>query len=523
MRLLTLFLVALALPAAHFDLLVRNARVVDGSGNAWMLADVGVRGGRIAAVGHLRGSTAERTIDANRRVLAPGFIDVHTHVESNAETLSRGDNYLLDGVTSVVTGNCGGSRVNLAEWFERLRDVGLGLNLSSLIGHNSVRREVIGTANRKATAEEIERMQELVDKGMRDGAVGFSTGLIYIPGTYSDTEEVVALAKAASRHGGVYASHMRDEGERITEAIAEAVEVGRQSGMRVQISHFKIDNRKLWGKSTESIALVERFRREGVDVVVDQYPYDHSSTNLGITLPSWALAEGDEAIAERLKSPESRRRIKKEMAELLELKGRPDYSYARVAAYKPEPAYEGKTISEINRMRNRRATVENEIETVLELMEKGGAGMVYHSMSMEDVERIMKYPNTAVASDGGIREFGVGMPHPRSYGTNARVLAEFVRERKVIGLEDAVRRMTSLPARTFGFGDRGLIREGFAADLVLFDPDRVRDKATYQQPHQYSEGFDYVVVNGVIMVEEGRLTDARPGQVLHPSRPADAP
>jgi len=517
MRLLAGLLLAIALYGAHYDVLIRNARIVDGSGNPWYLGDAGIRDGRIASVGRLEGATGERIIDARRRVAAPGFIDVHTHVEGTVELVPRGDNYLLDGVTSIVTGNCGGSRVRLAEWFRQLEQLGLGLNVATLIGHNSVRREVMGTANRLASDEEIAAMRVLIGQAMLDGAVGFSTGLIYIPGTYSDTREVVALAQAAARHGGVYASHMRDEGEKITEAITEAVEVGRRNGMRVQISHFKIDNRKLWGASKDSIALVEKFRREGVDVVVDQYPYDHSSTNLGITLPSWALAEGDEAIAERLKSPETRRRIKKEMAELLALKGRPDYSYAIVATYKPDPSIEGKTITEVNRLRGRRATVDNEIETILEMMAQGGAGMVYHSMSMEDVERIMRYPNTAVASDGGIREFGVGMPHPRSYGTNARVLAEFVRERKVLPLEDAIRRMTSLPARTFGFEDRGLLREGFAADLVLFDPDRVQDKATYQQPHQYTEGFDYVVVNGTIMVEEGQLTDARPGRILRPS------
>jgi len=514
MRFLLILLATACALAADFDLLIRDARIVDGSGNPWYRASVGILDGRIAAVGTLPNATATRTIDARNRVLSPGFIDVHTHVEGTVDKVPRGDNYLLDGVTTMVTGNCGGSRLELAQWFRQLEERKLGLNLATLIGHNTVRSKVMGTANRKATPNEIASMQTLVDQAMRDGAVGFSTGLIYIPGTYSETSEVVALAKAASRYGGVYASHIRDEGERITEAIDEAVQVGREAGMPVQISHFKISNKKLWGASVQSIEQVERYRREGVDVVVDQYPYDHSSTNLGITLPSWALADGREAILERLRTPDTRVRIKKEMLELLATKGFADYSYATVASFEADRSLEGKTISVINKAKGRPATIENEAETVLQLIEIAMPGMVYHSMGMEDVERILRYPNTAVASDGGIREFGVGMPHPRSYGTNARVLAEFVRVRKIITLEDAIRRMTSLPARTFRFRDRGLIMPGMAADLLLFDPARVTDKATYQQPHQYTEGFDYVLVNGVVMVDDGKLTEARGGQVL---------
>jgi N-acyl-D-amino-acid deacylase len=501
--------------AAHYDLLIRNARVLDGAGNPWFRADIGVRAGKIAAVGSLgAAATAERTIDAAGRIAAPGFIDVHTHIEGGVEKVPRGDNYLMDGVTTAITGNCGGSKVKLTEWFASLEKLGLGLNVGTLIGHNAVRRQVMGTANRKATPEEILRMQEIVEQAMREGAVGFSTGLIYIPGTYSDSQEVVALAKAAAKYGGTYASHMRDEGEKIVAAIDEAVLAGKEAGMPVQISHFKIDNRRLWGSSSKSLALIEKYRAEGVDVVVDQYPYDHSSTNLGITLPSWALADGEDAIKERLGSPATRARIKREMLRLLVQKGRPDYSYATVAGFAPDRSLEGQTISRINRLRQRAPSPANEAETILEIMQKGGAQMVYHSMSMLDVERIMKYPHTAIASDGGVREFGLGMPHPRSYGTNARVLAEFVRTRKLLSLEDAVRRMTSLPARTFHLRDRGLLHEGFAADILLFDPAKVQDKATYQAPHAYSAGFDFVIVNGVTTVEDGQLTNARGGRAL---------
>ncbi len=514
MRLLLALALTPLIHAADFDLLIRNARVVDGAGTPWFRADVGVKGGRIAAIGRLGERSADRVIDAQDRVVAPGFIDVHTHVEGSVEKIPTGDNYVMDGVTTVVTGNCGGSELPLAGFYEKLEKLGLGLNLASLIGHNTVRREIMGSENRFATPEEIVRMQSLVEQAMKDGAVGLSTGLIYIPGTYSNTEEVVALAKAAGKYGGVYASHMRDEGAHITEAITEAVTAGREAGARVQLSHFKIDNKNLWGRSVDTIALVEKFRREGVDVVVDQYPYDHSSTNLGITLPSWALADGRDKVKERLQDPETRAKIAKEMAAMLKEKGQADYSYAIVATFKPETSYEGKNISEINLLKGREKSVPNEIETILDMTAEGGAQMVYHSMGEADVDRIMRYPNTAIASDGGIREFGAGMPHPRAYGTNARVLAEYVRVRKVLTLEDAIRRMTSLPARTFDFKDRGMIREGFAADLVVFDPARVQDKSTFQNPHQYTEGFDYVFVNGEPVVENGKVTGNRPGRIL---------
>jgi N-acyl-D-amino-acid deacylase len=508
-------LAAPLLPGASYDLVIRNARVVDGSGNPWFRADVGIRDGRIAAIGGIPSDAeARRSIDAQGRVLAPGFIDVHTHIEGSVEKVPRGDNYAMDGVTTVVTGNCGGSYDDLGKSLARLEEIGLGLNVASLVGHNTVRRQVMGTADRQATPEEIAAMQELVDKAMREGAVGFSTGLIYIPGTYASSDEVVALAKAAARHGGVYASHMRDEGARVLEAIEEAVRVGREAGMPVQLSHFKIDNRRLWGMSDKTLALIDRHRREGVDVVVDQYPYDRSSTNLGITLPSWAHAEGK--LTERLADPAARAKIAREMESMVKALGHKNYSYAVVAGCSWDRSLEGKSISRISR-EWRGKKLKDEIQTILDIQAKGGAQMVYHSMGMIDVERIMRHPYTAVASDGGVREFGVGMPHPRSYGTNARVLAEFVRERRVITLEDAVRRMTSLPARTFGFRDRGLVREGSWADLVLFDPARVRDKATFDNPHQFSEGFDLVLVNGRAVVDEGRLTEERPGRILRHS------
>ena len=511
-----LFWLALACPlaAADFDLLVRDARVIDGSGNPWFRADIGIREGKIAAVGRLSGASAARTIDAKGRVAAPGFIDVHTHVEGGIDRHPEAGNYVTDGVTLVVTGNCGGSAEDLGAWFAKLEKQGLGINLASLVGHNTVRREVMGTANRQATPDEIAKMQALVEKAMEEGAVGLSTGLIYIPGTYSKPDEVVALGQAAAKHGGIYASHMRDEGAHVLEAIEEALRVGREAQMPVELSHFKIDNKRLWGSSTKSLALVEKARREGIDVVVDQYPYDHSSTNLGITIPSWALADGAEKVKERFADPATRARIVKEMVDRTKSLGHKDFSYAAVAACSSDHSIEGKNISEINRLKGKKKGLKNEAETILDLQAAGGAQMVYHSMSEKDVDRILRWPNTAIGSDGGVREFGSGVPHPRAYGTNARVLGEYVRNRQVITLEDAIRRMTSLPAQRFAFTDRGLLRPGAWADVVVFDERAVADRATYEAPQANAEGFRLVLVNGQAVWEAGRHTGARPGQVL---------
>jgi N-acyl-D-amino-acid deacylase len=513
---LLLALAALAVPAlSQYDLLIRNGRVLDGTGNPWFRAEVAIVGGRIAAIGRLEQATAARVIDAQDRILAPGFIDVHTHIEGSILERPEARNFASDGVTTVVTGNCGGSRVDLAIYFAEVEENKPALNLASLIGHNSVRREVMGAANRHATPEEVAKMRARVEQGMLDGAVGFSTGLIYIPGTYSSSDEVVELAKGAARYGGVYASHMRDEGEKVLEAIAEAIRVGREGRMPVELSHFKISNPRLWGHADKSLAAVEAARREGIDVVVDQYPYTSSSTNIGMLLPSWALADGPAQVKQRLTDPATRAKIAREMeARWKKQHGRKHLDWAHVASCKWDPKLEGKTITQITAEKGRKKKLAQEIETVLEIQLGGGAQMVYDSMSQRDMERILRYPHTAIASDAGIPEFGSGVPHPRGYGTNARVLGKYARESGVITLEEAIRKMTSLPARTFGLRDRGLVREGFWADLVIFDPARVADRATYDKPHQYSAGFDFVLVNGVAVVDNGQPTAARPGQVV---------
>ncbi|HEX6184916.1 MAG TPA: D-aminoacylase [Pyrinomonadaceae bacterium] len=505
-----------------YDLVITNARVVDGSGNPWFRADVAVSGGRIARVGRIAPSDAKRVIDARGQVLAPGFIDVHAHVE-NIYNLPDAENFVRMGVTTLVTGNCGGSAVDVGRFLGRIKETPLAVNLATLIGHNSVRREVFGEQNRPPTPEELEKMKALVEQAMRDGAVGLSTGLIYVPGVYSKTDEVLELARVASRHGGVYATHMRNEGLRVSDAIRESIEIGEKAGMPVEISHFKISAKRLWGGSEETLGLVREARRRGLQVTVDQYAYTASSTSLDSRLPEWVLEGGREEGKKRLADPAQRARAAKEMEESIKRGGFKDLAYAVVASFQAKPEYNGKSIAEITKLARGKRDLRSQIAQVLEMYEAGGAAMVYHSMGEEDVRRIMREPFTMVASDSGVRRFGEGVPHPRGYGNNARVLGTYVRELKLIALEDAVRKMTSLPAQTFALRDRGLVREGMAADLVIFDEAAVSDPSTFEKPHQYAAGFSYVFVNGAPVIEEGRATGARPGRALrHAAEPVAA-
>lgn len=500
--------------AQTFDILIKNGKIIDGTGNSWYYGDVGIWNGKIFSVGQMPSAKDVRTLDAKGLVVAPGFIDVHAHIEGDELEVPTADNFIYDGVTTVVTGNCGGSNVDMAEYFNRLDSIGMSINVASLIGHNSVRRAVMGDAQRDPSVEEQKQMELLVEKAMKDGAVGLSTGLIYVPGTYSKTEEVVGLGKAASKYNGVYASHIRDEGDHVDQAIEEAVNIGRQANMPVEISHFKVTYKPNFGKSINTLAQVEKARQEGIDVTVDQYPYIASSTTLDTTVPEWAFSGGRDSLYIRLDDPETRTRIKKEMVEGLKKKDLKNYSYAVVARYAPDDSYNGKNISEINKMKGRKAKAEDEAETILEMIKSGRVQMVFFSMEEGDLQRIMQYPFSMTASDAGIVEFGKNMPHPRAYGTNARVLGMYVREKKIIGLEEAIRRMTSLPAQKFKFKDRGLIREGMVADVVVFDPATVNDQATFQKPHAYSTGFRYVVVNGQLVIEEGKHNGTRSGQVI---------
>ena len=515
------FALAATASRATFDLLIVGGTVVDGTGSAGRRADVGISDGMVARIGSLGGQTATETIDATGRLVAPGFIDVHTHADDPAETPLL-ENFIRMGVTSVVAGNCGSSSESIAAEFEAIRRTGISLNFATLVGHNTVRAAVLGTAQRAPGAEELARMKALVAKAMEEGAVGFSTGLQYVPGSYAASGEITELAKVAAKAGGLYASHMRNEGTRVAEAVAETIAVGEAARCPVQISHLKIDSPSRWGTSAALLEAIAAARKRGVDVRADQYAYTAGSSSLSIRFPDWVLEGGRAKIAERLDDPQTWERIKGEVKALFAERGFTDLSWAVVAMYREDPSLNGLTLKQAAGRLLGKDDVEAQLETARRMLATSNPQMVYHFMSEDDVKRIMQDPDVMVASDSGVLTPGQGAPHPRGYGNNARVLARYVRESRTLTLEQAVRKMTSLPARQFGFERRGELRAGFAADIVVFDPATVGDAATFEQPHQYATGFSDVIVNGVPVIRKGEVTGAKPGQVLKRT-PAPAP
>jgi N-acyl-D-amino-acid deacylase len=497
---------------ASYDLVITNARIVDGSGNPWFRADLGIKDGRITRIGRIDPSQSGKTIDAKGQIVAPGFIDVHTHVES-IYSLPAAENFVRMGVTTLVTGNCGSSATDVDQFLGRIKEKPLAVNLATLIAHGSVRREAMGSDDRAPTPDETKKMEALVEQAMKDGAVGLSTGLIYVPGTYAKTDEITDLARIVARYGGLYATHMRNEGEYVADAIRESIQIGEQAGLPVEISHFKISSKKMWGQTPMTIGLVQDARARGLMVTVDQYVYTASSTSLDSRMPAWLRAGGLEEGKKRLADKPTRERVVKEMKEGLKRNGFKDYSYAMVASYGPDHSFNGKSLAEITKEVRNKSDVSNQIEQILTMYEAGGAGMIYHGMNEDDVQRILREPFTMIASDSGVKEMDESVPHPRGYGNNARVLGRYVRDLHLLSLEDAIRKMTSLPAQTFGFRDRGMVREGFAADLVIFDEKLVADQATFEKPHQYPVGMTYVLVNGQV-VFGGGMTSARPGMAL---------
>ena len=504
------------------DLLIKNGRIIDGTGNSWFYGDILVRDGKIIRIRRKEESLATKVIDATGLVIAPGFIDVHTHIEGEELRTPTAENFIYDGVTSVVTGNCGASNIDIAAYFRFLDSLRLSVNVATLVGHNDVRKAVMGRANRKATAEELRQMATLVDRAMKEGAVGLSTGLIYIPGAYAPSAEVIQLAVVAAAHHGIYATHMRNEGDSVVEAINEAISIGREAKIPVQISHFIVSGQQIWKRSSETLALIKAARDAGIEVTIDQYPYTASSTSLSTLLPDGVLSDGSDSLSARLQRPGLRKWVVEEMLKSLRKRKLKHFSYAVVGSFNADPGLNGKSIEEINLIRGRKHKARAEAETILDMMLQGGAGMIFHGMSEWDVKNIMQYPFSMFASDAAIRAFGQGVPHPRGYGTNARVLGKYVREEHIITLEEAIRRMTSLPAAKFAFNDRGMIKEGMAADIVIFDPRTVADKATFDKPHAYSTGFQYVIVNGQVVVDQGKHNGKRNGKLLYgPGKTSD--
>ena len=521
--LLPLVLAALAALPPHadaqerYDLVIRNGRVVDGTGNPWYRADVAVRGDEIVRIAPSIEGPAARVVDAGGRVVAPGFIDLHTHARRGIFDVPTAENYLRQGVTTVIEGPDGSSPLPLGRFLDSLAALPRSVNVGSFVGQGSVRSEVVGEADRDATAAELDRMRAMVDAAMREGAFGLSTGLFYVPGTFTPTEEVVELARVAGRRGGMHVSHMRDEASGVVESVRETIRIGEEGGLPTQVTHHKVVGPGYWGASVETLRLVDEARARGVDATIDQYPYTASATSIhSALLPAWALEGGLERAAERFADADTRARVRAESARIIELeRGGGDPANVTISRCEWDESLNGRSLAEVTRMRGLDPTLENAAEVAIQLTEEGGCRGVFHAMSDDDLERILRHPATMVSSDGEVVVFGEGHPHPRSYGTFARVLALYVREKGVLTLEEAVRKMTSFPAQRLGLLDRGVLRPGLKADIAVFDPERVRDAATFERPHRYAEGFTLVVVNGEVVLDGDAVTSARPGRVLY--------
>jgi len=524
-----------------YDLLLKNGLIVDGTGSAPYRADVAVRDGDIAVIGQVEGESLQ-TIDAGGQVVSPGFIDLHTHSDMSFLLDPTAQSKVRQGVTLELAGNCGSSfcaplqgearemlqaRVSqytdtftptwsdFGGYLDAVQQAGATLNLAVQVGHGTVRAGVMGMQARASSAAELERMKALVAESLDAGAMGFSTGLFYAPGNYARLEEVIDLAAVAAARGKLYSTHMRDEGSHnvgLFVALNEAIEIGRRTGIRVQISHVKCMGPAVWGRAGDVLDLFERTRREGIDLAGDQYPYLAGSTSLtGALFPRWALEGGREATLRRLADVGDRRQL------LADITGNfakwSDPEGITIARFVPDTHFEGMHMVHI-------ATELgcDPAEAALRLYERAEAAVIARAMQDTDVETIASHPLIAVGSDGSSLSatgvLSVGKPHPRSYGTNPRVLAQFVRQRRLLSLPEAVRKMTTLPASRLGLTRRGRLAPGYAADLVVFDPDTIADTATFEAPHSYPSGVAHVTVNGVLVVENGAFTGQTPGKVI---------
>jgi N-acyl-D-amino-acid deacylase len=518
--LLAALLVGLGGCSQEFDLVLQGGTVLDGTGAPGLLADVGVRDGLIIEVGDLSGRTAVDRIDVTGHVVAPGFIDPHTHSRETIFEIPSAENFVRQGVTTLVEGNDGGSPLDLERWYDSLAaNGGTSPNFAMFVGHGSIRSEVIGNEDRAPTEDELREMEAFVERGMAAGALGLSTGLFYVPGTFSETEEVVALSLVAAAAGGIYISHMRDEGEGVFDSVRETIRIGREAGIPVQMTHHKIGAWRNFGRAPESIDLIRAARAEGVDVTFDQYPYTASSTGLSSIIPPWAR-EGDR-LAERLADPETRRRIVTDMVTWIEMRFADDPSKIQLvscgfddeaaAAFPADMA--GLTLLDI--LADRETEGPTAVaDLILEIDQAGRCSAIFHAFDEGDIQTLMQSEFGMIGSDGRLSHYGEASPHPRGYGTFPRVLGHYARDLGVITLPEAVRRMTAAPADRLGFTDRGRIAPGLVADLTVFDPARVIDRATFDNPHQYPDGIPHVFVRGIAVVKHGEITDERPGEAL---------
>jgi dihydroorotase/N-acyl-D-amino-acid deacylase len=490
--------------------------VLDGTGSPWYRAEIAVRGDAIAAIAPSIMGAAARTIDAGGQIVAPGFIDVHNHARETIFELPTADNYIRQGVTTLIEGPDGGSPIPIGPFLDKLQALQKTINVGTFVGQGSVRAAVLGAVNRRPTPAELDKMRGIVEEGMKAGAFGLSTGLFYVPGAFTPIEEVIELARVAGQYGGIHISHMRDEAFGVLDSVRETIRIGEEGGLPTQVTHHKIVGPANYGKSVETLKLLEAARRRGVDATSDQYPYTASSNAfVASMIPQWAQEGGRDEILARLKNPTTRKEIAGETVRIIrEERGGGDPKNVFLASCDWDPAMAGKNLADVARMRGLEPTLENGAEAALWVVEQGNCQGVYHAMSEQDLERVMRHPATMIASDGWVQVLGRGVPHPRSYGTFPRVLGVYVRERNVLTLEDAIRKMTSFPAQRLRMNDRGILRPGMKADLVVFDPGRVRDTATFEKPHQYAEGFSAVIVNGQVVFDGVKITEARPGVVV---------
>ena len=512
----TAMLPLFAVAQESFDLLIKNGRIVDGTGTPWYEADVGIVGDRITRVGNLSGATAPQVIDATGLIVAPGFIDPHTHALRGIFDVPNAESALLQGVTTLTEGNDGSSPYPIDRHYADIQDLRISPNWAVFVGQGTIRQRVIGFGLRKASPQEMDRMKQMVRDAMEQGALGISTGLFYVPGSFTSTEEVIELSKVAAEYNGIYISHIREEAAQLIDSVQETIRIGEEAGIPVQITHHKVIGVENWGASVESLRLVDEARARGVDVTIDQYPYTASQTSINALIPQWAQAGGREEMLNRISSPETYSTIKNEViAKILYDRGGGDPKNVFISRNSWDPNMAGKNLAELTMEAGMEPTPENAAEIVFDIIRGGGATAVYHAIGPEDVDRIMRHPATAIGSDGPVGVFGEGAPHPRQYGTFARILGHYVRERGVITLEEAVKKMSSQSARRLGIHDRGLITEGYYADVAVFDAEEIIDRASFEQPHQYATGMKFVLVNGEVVVENGVHTGRRPGRILH--------
>ena len=502
------------------SVILEGGEVYSGDDAEPAVTDVGFDGDRIVAVGDLATRQADLRLDVRGLAVVPGFIDIHSHAVRNnpQDGIFRwpdAENLIRQGVTTVVGGPDGSSPLPISNTLQALEDNPASVNFATFVGHGSIRGLIVGQDDRPPTDEELDQMRDEVRKAMELGAFGLSSGLIYTPGRFAATEEVIELAKVAAEYGGIYISHMREEGLGLLESVAETIRIGEEGGLPTQLTHHKVVGAPMWGKSTETLRMVDEARARGVDVSIDQYPYTASSTSLTILFPGWSMDGGREMLLQRLADPEQRPRIRDEIVYRIEVdRGGNDPANVVLANCPHDTTLNGLNLSDVLRQQERTVSKENAAELLMELVTAGNCSAVFHAINEEDVKRIMQHPMTMTASDGGVEAPSDRVPHPRNYGTFARLLGYYVREQNTLPFETAIYKVSKLPAERIGLSDRGRIEVGAIADIAVIDPDTILDIATFENPHQYAEGAHHVFVSGEAVLLNAEMTGARPGRVI---------